>query len=710
MRHGKTIRYALLLTFAILAPIVFSSIPHAHGATTTYYLTPVPVFTQEGLTITLVLTVVSALPSTPYQFSFIVRDPSGRNWTSTLQSHNTTAVETQFSILLVYPSTSFPGRNSLVGQYNAQVNQVRPIPTVNVASTHFFILLTNLTEYQRTETVNIRASGYNSTESTTVTIRTFTTSTLVFSSIILASSTGIVTTNWKIPRNATIDNYIVTVTSNAPAGMGTAKTPPDVHAFGVNAASISISTLSSSKSSYYRTETMKFSFQPVYPDGTAATTGVALLNLMSASRANVTLTATYNSTSQSFEAVYKTSVNNATGTWTTTLPARAYGDGYGNTGPSTNLSTSPQLNAAILNITIFVNSYFTIGQQIRFNATITYPDGTIFRSGTTGAYLLYSGTPAVNNTIPVLIFDTNFNHWVGSYQPQSTDPGGLWSLTVKAADSATPANSGSATRAVTLQDRPPVSTFTASTSSAPTGTSITFNATASYDPDGSISTYSWTFGDGTTGNGPVIVHTYNTAGSVTVSLIVTDNGGGTGSAFSQVTITDRPPVISFTESVTTASTGQSVTISINSSDPDGTITTTKVDWGDGTVDSLTGAATSDNHSYSSAGPTGSKIYSITVTVTDNSGNTAAQSATVNVTASTSSGSSNGNLSFPLYYFGILAAIIAALLIGAFLAVRRHKVTHTKLKIDLEAVKSEAGRIENQEFFQSVKDQLKKDKE
>jgi hypothetical protein len=72
--------------------------------------------------------------------------------------------------------------------------------------------------------------------------------------------------------------------------------------------------------------------------------------------------------------------------------------------------------------------------------------------------------------------------------------------------------------------------------------------------------------------------------------------------------------------------------------------------------------------------------------------------------------SSSNVSFPLYYFGILAALIAALLIGTFLAFRRHKVTHARLKIDLEAVKAEAGRIENQEFFQSVKDQLKKDKE
>jgi hypothetical protein len=48
--------------------------------------------------------------------------------------------------------------------------------------------------------------------------------------------------------------------------------------------------------------------------------------------------------------------------------------------------------------------------------------------------------------------------------------------------------------------------------------------------------------------------------------------------------------------------------------------------------------------------------------------------------------------------------------GGFMYFRRHKTTHANLKLDLEAVRSEAGRIESQEFFQSVKDQLKKDRE
>jgi hypothetical protein len=45
--------------------------------------------------------------------------------------------------------------------------------------------------------------------------------------------------------------------------------------------------------------------------------------------------------------------------------------------------------------------------------------------------------------------------------------------------------------------------------------------------------YSWNFGDGTTGSGPSVEHTFNRAGNFTVTLTVTDRGGNTN-AFSQV--------------------------------------------------------------------------------------------------------------------------------------------------------------------------------
>jgi len=70
----------------------------------------------------------------------------------------------------------------------------------------------------------------------------------------------------------------------------------------------------------------------------------------------------------------------------------------------------------------------------------------------------------------------------------------------------------------------------------------------------------------------------------------------------------------------------------------------------------------------------------------------------------------GNASFPLYFFGIIATLLAALLVAVFFVFKRRKVTHARLKIDLDAVRTEAGRIENTDFFRSVKDQVKKEKD
>jgi PKD repeat protein len=51
-----------------------------------------------------------------------------------------------------------------------------------------------------------------------------------------------------------------------------------------------------------------------------------------------------------------------------------------------------------------------------------------------------------------------------------------------------------------------------------TGVAISFDGTGSSDPDGSISSYSWNFGDNSTGFGAPPNHTYNEAGTFTVDF------------------------------------------------------------------------------------------------------------------------------------------------------------------------------------------------
>lgn len=59
------------------------------------------------------------------------------------------------------------------------------------------------------------------------------------------------------------------------------------------------------------------------------------------------------------------------------------------------------------------------------------------------------------------------------------------------------------------------------------GEPIQFDASASFDPNGSIVDYAWDFGDGTTGSGVAPTHAYAEDGSYNVVLCVTDNDGNT---------------------------------------------------------------------------------------------------------------------------------------------------------------------------------------
>ncbi|MEM3043072.1 MAG: PKD domain-containing protein [Thermoplasmata archaeon] len=69
---------------------------------------------------------------------------------------------------------------------------------------------------------------------------------------------------------------------------------------------------------------------------------------------------------------------------------------------------------------------------------------------------------------------------------------------------------------------------------------FTFDATFSWDPDGSIVNWSWEFGDGTRGYGAVVSHGYSTPGNYTVTLTVTDDEGATNSSSAVLWVREMP--------------------------------------------------------------------------------------------------------------------------------------------------------------------------
>jgi PKD repeat protein len=160
----------------------------------------------------------------------------------------------------------------------------------------------------------------------------------------------------------------------------------------------------------------------------------------------------------------------------------------------------------------------------------------------------------------------------------------------------------SQTVSVIKVNAPPVASFTIYCS----GMMRCFDAHPSRDPDGTIVSYAWSFGDGTTGSGVMAHLTYAAGGTYTVTLVVTDDGGATSQTSTVINV-NAPPVAAFT------STCSGLTCSFDassSSDSDGTVASYAWNFGDG----ATGSGVTAAHTYAEG-----RTYTVGLVVTDNGG-------------------------------------------------------------------------------------------
>lgn len=175
------------------------------------------------------------------------------------------------------------------------------------------------------------------------------------------------------------------------------------------------------------------------------------------------------------------------------------------------------------------------------------------------------------------------------------------------------------TQQVTVVDEAPTAAFTIAPSHPAVGQPVSFDGSSSSDPDGTVASYSWDFGDGNSITGPNAAtpsHSYGAAGVYTVTLRVTDTSGVSSSTTRQVpvglvaafAVTSPPPLLQ----------GQSLNFDAGNSlaSPGATITSYAWDFGDNSAPETTGNPTT-SHTYAQFGS-----YTVRLTVTDTSHATA----------------------------------------------------------------------------------------
>ncbi|MGH9201308.1 MAG: PKD domain-containing protein [Vicinamibacterales bacterium] len=175
----------------------------------------------------------------------------------------------------------------------------------------------------------------------------------------------------------------------------------------------------------------------------------------------------------------------------------------------------------------------------------------------------------------------------------------------------------------------PVASFTFTPSTPIVGDSVAFNASASTDEGASCVTscsFSWSFGDGSSGAGVVATHAYATAGNMPVTLTVADFIGATNTTTKTVTVTaPAPPVAVLTVSPSSNQPANTVLNFDGSGSTVGapaTIVEYTFIWGDGTSNTV-GSNAQAQHAFATSG-----VRVVRLIVRDSLGRTATTTLTV----------------------------------------------------------------------------------
>lgn len=174
---------------------------------------------------------------------------------------------------------------------------------------------------------------------------------------------------------------------------------------------------------------------------------------------------------------------------------------------------------------------------------------------------------------------------------------------------------------VVVVNSAPTSQFTFSPVSPTIFDPINFTETST-DIDGTISSWQWDFGDGTTSVERNPSHQYSQTGTYQISLTVTDDEGEENTKTASITVVNLAPTADFSCSKSSEILmNEPIQFTDNSTDPEDAIVSWLWDFGDGE----TSTVQNPSHEFENSGE-----HLVTLIVTDEDGSTDTASLTVNV--------------------------------------------------------------------------------
>ncbi len=130
-------------------------------------------------------------------------------------------------------------------------------------------------------------------------------------------------------------------------------------------------------------------------------------------------------------------------------------------------------------------------------------------------------------------------------------------------------------------NRDPVAQLSASPTAGSAPLDVQFNASTSSDPDGDPLTFTWNFGDGTTGTGAMPVHRYTAIGTYNPVVTVSDGRGGSATATVRIDVGNTAPQPAITSPTTTQlfRVGETITLQGSATDAqDGNLPDNRLTW------------------------------------------------------------------------------------------------------------------------------------